>query len=1174
MTDLTGLRAAISRLHRYSEGALISELATQASFSAQQRKSIVGQAKHWVEDVRETGKPSLMEVFLEEYGLSSEEGLALMCLAESLLRVPDAETVDHLIADKIAPSAWEEHLGRSNSALVNASTWGLILTSRVLGDAGEAGATEQGALGVLQAAVRRVGEPVIRAAVQRAMKELGAQFVLGQTIEEASDRARSMERQGYTYSYDMLGEAALTQADADAYFDKYKEAILAIAENCRSDDPRVNPGISIKLSALHPRYEVAQHARVMVELVPRVAELARLAARGRMGLNVDAEEAARLDISLDVIEAVLADESLPEWDGFGVVVQAYGKRASAVIDWLYALSEHTNRKLMVRLVKGAYWDTEIKLAQIDGVEDFPVFSTKAATDISYMCCAKSLLEKTDRLYPQFATHNAHTLATIMELAGENTDAFEFQRLHGMGGALHKLVKEERATRCRIYAPVGMHRDLLAYLVRRLLENGANSSFVNQIVDMDIPAAEIAKDPLLWLDAGVSAPDAVRLPSALYAPARTNSKGWDINNAADMAAIEAVRAPYQTHQWDAKLTSVTGIKTRKRLEITNPFNPEDRVGTVIEATPEDVKRAVDKAIVWTQASAQERADILNAASNLYEAHYGEFFALLCREAGKALPDAIGELREAVDFLRYYGAESLKVPTAKPQGCFACISPWNFPLAIFTGQIAAALAAGNAVLAKPAESTPLVAALAVSLLHRAGVPKTVLQLLPGTGPVVGAALTSHPKVTGVCFTGSTQTAQRIYISMAEHLAPSAPLIAETGGLNAMIVDSTALPEQAVHDILTSAFQSAGQRCSALRVLYVQEDIAAPFQEMLFGAMDELRLGDPWHLSTDIGPVIDARAQHGIASYVELARAEGRVLKELSTSDAGYFIGPSVIGVSGINDLDREVFGPVLHMATFKAGELDQVVSDINASGYGLTFGLHSRITTRVETLKTQVHAGNVYVNRNQIGAIVGSQPFGGEGLSGTGPKAGGPHYLERFRAQVRLDRPNFDAQGAGRRAVSEAADVQALIDAAQAPEVPEYAPVDMPGPTGESNQLRLCPRGTVVCLGPTVQEAKAQAAIARAHGCAAIVVAQGYKGTSGIDGSLAPDVLAMVQGFACVCYWGSADRARAYRQALAQRSGPIIPLVTTQNLGAYCSHERHVCIDTTAAGGNAQLLAGVA
>lgn len=1174
MTDMTALRASLSHLHRASETQLISDLVVQAGFRAEQRNRIVAQAKSWVEDVREAGKPSLMEVFLEEYGLSSEEGLALMCLAESLLRVPDSETVDSLIADKIVPSAWEEHLGRSNSALVNASTWGLILTSRVLGDAGEAGVTEQGALGILQMAVRRVGEPVIRAAVQRAMKELGAQFVLGQTIHEASDKARSLEKQGYTYSYDMLGEAALTQADADAYFDKYKEAILVITENCHAEDPRLNPGISIKLSALHPRFEVAQYDRVMDELVPRVTELAHLAAQGCMGLNVDAEEAARLDISLDVIEAVISDTNLPDWDGFGVVVQAYGKRASAVIDWLYDLSERTQRKLMVRLVKGAYWDTEIKLAQIDGVEDFPVFSTKAATDISYMCCAKSLLEKKDRLYPQFATHNAHTLATVMELAGEWVDQFEFQRLHGMGGALHKQVKDDsqarsRPTRCRIYAPVGMHRDLLAYLVRRLLENGANSSFVNQIVDMDIPSDEIARDPFLWLDEGMPTSDSVLLPSRLYAPARANSKGWDINNRADMAAIEAARAPYLTGKWVAQPTSVKDIKGRTLLDITNPFDPTDHVGTVTKATPEDVKRAVKRATRWEGVTAQERADILTKASDLYEAHYGEFFALLCREAGKVLPDAIGELREAVDFLRYYGAESLKVPTAKAQGCFTCISPWNFPLAIFTGQIAAALAAGNAVLAKPAESTPLVAALAVNLLHQAGVPKTVLQLLPGTGPVVGAVLTSEPKVNGVCFTGSIQTAQHIHVSMAKHLASPAPLIAETGGLNAMIVDSTALPEQAVHDIITSAFQSAGQRCSALRVLYVQEDIAAPFQDMLFGAMDELQLGNPWHLSTDIGPVIDARAQKAIADYIEQARTEGRLVKALTTPDTGYFIGPSVIKVSGIHDLKKEVFGPVLHIATFKVGELDQVVFDINASGYGLTFGLHSRISARVDRLKTQIHAGNIYVNRNQIGATVGSQPFGGEGLSGTGPKAGGPHYLERFRAQVRLDRPDF-----AQHSVSNGTDVQTLIDKVKAPKLLDQTPLDMPGPTGESNQLSLYPRGTVLCLGPTEQEARAQVAIARARSCAAVAVAQNYTDKDGINGYLEPSLLATLQGFTCVCFWGETSRARDYRQALARRSGPIIPLVTTQNLGAYCSHERHVCIDTTAAGGNAQLLAGLA
>ncbi len=841
------------------EEALVRRLLADCRLDAAARARITDAGADLVRRIRGAARPGLMEVFLAEYGLSTDEGIALMCLAEALLRVPDAETMDALIEDKIAPSDWGRHLGRSASSLVNASTWALMLTGRVLDD------REPGVVGHLKAAVRRLGEPVIRTAVSRAMKEMGRQFVLGETIDKAMDRARELEAQGYTYSYDMLGEAARTEADARRYHLAYSKAITAIAAAARGNDIRSNPGISVKLSALHPRYEVAKRARVMEELVPRVRALAGLARAAGLGFNIDAEEADRLALSLEVIEAVLSDPALKGWDGFGVVVQAYGRRAGAVIDWLYALSQRLDRRIMVRLVKGAYWDAEVKRAQVMGLEGFPVFTRKQATDVSYIANARKLLGMTDRIYPQFATHNAHTVAAILDMATDPM-AFEFQRLHGMGERLHDIVHVDRGTRCRIYAPVGAHRDLLAYLVRRLLENGANSSFVNQIVNEEVPPETVASCPLTHMERVTAIPSpSVRAPAALFAP-RANSRGWDLTDAADLAAIEAARAPHAETLFEAAPLLAGRAAGGLRHEAANPATGA-RIGQVLTASPADVDTALRLAEPWA-APPEVRAEVLRRAADLYEADFGAMFALLAREAGKTLADAVSELREAVDFLRYY-AEAIATLRHPPRGVFACISPWNFPLAIFSGQIAAALAAGNAVLAKPAEQTPLIAARAVGLLHRAGVPASALQLLPGDGSV-GALLTRDPRVAGVAFTGSTETALAIRRAMADHLDPGAALIAETGGLNAMIVDSTALPEQAVRDILASSFQSAGQRCSALRCLYVQEDVAETITDMLFGAMEDLALGDPWHLATDIGPVIDAEAKAGIDAHIARARS----------------------------------------------------------------------------------------------------------------------------------------------------------------------------------------------------------------------------------------------------------------------------------------------------------------
>ncbi len=1151
MTTLTPLRNAMRAAILADQPTRIAALTAQANLTPHDRTAIATHAAALIRQVRAAGRSGLTEIFLAEYGLSTDEGVALMCLAEALLRVPDTETIDALIEDKIAPSDWGRHLGKSSSSLVNASTWALLLTGKVL-DTGDTNLAR-----ILRNAIKRLGEPVIRTAVRQAMKELGSQFVLGREIKEACENAAKMQAQGYTYSYDMLGEAAKTEADARRYHLSYSDAITALARHCTSDDIRANPGISVKLSALHPRYEVSQKQRVIEELVPRALSLALLAKSAGMGFNIDAEEADRLDLSLDVIEAILSNKALSGWHGFGVVVQAYGPRAAFVIDWLHTLATKLDRKIMVRLVKGAYWDTEIKRAQTLGLPGYPVFTRKGATDISYIANARKLLGMTDRIYPQFATHNAHSVAAILHMVGDR-DAFEFQRLHGMGEALHDAVLTTEKTRCRIYAPVGAHRDLLAYLVRRLLENGANSSFVNQIVDVSVEPETIAADPF----ASFAQPSRnLPMPREIYAP-RINSSGHDLTDPLVLANLESARHPFRTHRW--KAGSDTGQTPRN---ITNPADPADIVGEVFETTQNDLETTLQNASMWRE-TAEKRAEILRQTADLFEQNTAELFALLARESGKSLPDCESELREAVDFLRFYADEAERL-NPNPRGIFACISPWNFPLAIFTGQVAAALAAGNAVIAKPADQTSLIAHKTVQLLHKAGVPQSALHLLCGSGTAIGAPLSADPRIAGIAFTGSTATAQRINRAMAATGQPNAPLIAETGGINAMIVDSTALPEQAVRDIVASAFQSAGQRCSALRMLYLQTDIAAHFLEMLTGAMQELRLGNPWLCATDIGPVIDETACTKIKTHIETARREGRILAELSTPTDGTFIAPTLIRVSGIADLKDEIFGPVLHVATFEANEIDQVAAAINATNYGLTFGLHSRIDGRVQRLVDTIKAGNIYVNRNQIGAIVGSQPFGGENLSGTGPKAGGPHYLARFAATTD---PDIEAPTGVQ---IDPAQVQAAIAKLTATTIAQSA-TNLPGPTGESNRLSTYPRGVILCLGPDASSAAAQANEAQSAGCLAIAIAPGIPETASktfiaFDGILHPEALTTLKGFAAAAFW-NVPNARPFRQALAQRNGAIIPLVMSQNTPDRYLVERHICIDTTAAGGNASLLAG--
>ena len=1191
-------RKTIRDYYLADEHKVISELIANAQISQNDCDAISDRAAELVRSVRGNSKPTMMEKFLAQYGLTTKEGVALMCLAEALLRVPDKITIDALIEDKVASGNWGDHRGQSNSSLINSSTWALLITGKLIGPVDEKGLTQ-----TLRGLVKRMGEPLVRTAVAQAMKELGRQFVLGRNIQEALKQAKKYESKGYTYSYDMLGEAARTDTDALRYHRAYSEAIEQLAPACVHGDIRKNPGISVKLSALHARYEFGQRERVMSELVPRTLSLVKQAKAANMGFNIDAEEADRLDLSLDVIEAVLSDPELAGWDGFGVVVQAFGQRASHVLDWLYALSVKLDRRIMVRLVKGAYWDAEIKRAQVMGLDGFPVFTRKACSDVSYIACAKKLLEMTDRIYPQFATHNAHSVSAILQLA-KGQDCFEFQRLHGMGESLHEAVVSEGQARCRIYAPVGAHQDLLAYLVRRLLENGANSSFVNQIVDTSIKPEDIAQDPIAMVKALGSeiSSQAIARPVKIYGESRRNSKGWDITDPVVIETIEQGRTPFQNQTWQGGPVIAGDVTGTEVQVVRNPAKPDDVLGQVIQASAEDIETAISSSQQgfeqWASLSAEERGSCIRRFADLLEAHAHEFFALATREAGKTMLDAVAEVREAVDFALYYPNEAVRNKNAgEACGVIACISPWNFPLAIFSGQVLAGLAAGNAVIAKPAGQTVLISKKAVELMHEAGIPKAAIQLLPGSGSTVGAALTSDPRIAGVCFTGSTPTAQRINQVMAGSMAPEAPLVAETGGLNAMIVDSTALPEQVVRDVLASSFQSAGQRCSALRMLYVQKDIADHLLEMLFGAMDELKVGNPWELSTDVGPVIDKAAKAGIDAHCEKFEKMGRVLKRLAAPAEGIFVPPTVIKLEGIEELEDEIFGPVLHVATFEADEIDQVVDAINAKGFGLTFGLHTRVDNRVEQIISRVKVGNIYVNRNQIGAVVGSQPFGGEGLSGTGPKAGGPQYVRRFMKTESLSQQAVSTEGSvGTTRLQAAIDtldstqwvaendrqarlqqvfgsVEASLDA-----IPE----EMPGPTGELNRLTCAPRGVVLCLGPDKDSAMAQAGLALSQGNAVVVVAPDIEDVLrpatdsgipvvGIDGLLQPEALVLTTGFEAVASAADTQTLRYYRLALSQRDGALLPLITEQRNPERFVIERHLCVDTTAAGGNASLIA---
>ncbi|WP_329741724.1 bifunctional proline dehydrogenase/L-glutamate gamma-semialdehyde dehydrogenase PutA [Dyella sp. A6] len=1033
-TSIEPARVRITAAWLRDETEAVNDLLAQATLPPAERELVIDTAAGLVSRVRVRAKDqSAVESFMRQYDLSSEEGVLLMCVAEALLRIPDKATADKLIRDKLGDANWKRHLGQSESLFVNASTWGLMLTGRLVNLAEE---TRHDVTGALRRLVGRAGEPAIRLAVRQAMRIMGFQFVMGRNIGEALDRCAKKENAVYRYSYDMLGESALTAGTAERYQEDYRRAIAAIGSRGPFANHTDAPSISVKLSALHPRYEVAKRELARRQLTEKLLELSQLAMKQGIALSVDAEEADRLELSLDIIGDVFAHPSLEGWNGLGIVVQAYSKRTPFVIDWLIETARATKRRWYVRLVKGAYWDAEIKRAQEQGLAGYPLYTRKPNTDVSYLACARKLFDAgSDLIYPQFATHNAHSIAAVHHIARGRP--FEFQRLHGMGTDLYAEVigKDKLDVPCRVYAPVGSHEDLLPYLVRRLLENGANTSFVNRVVDESLPVRELVADPCETVRGFTSIPHPrIPLPVNLYGDnsvlaqnatsiTRKNSMGVNFSNDNELKALaEAVNANSGT--WTAAPLVPGAQPAGPVIQVTNPADRRQHVGSYTSADAATVDIALANAVAaqpdWDRLPAASRAAILEHAADQLEARRGEFIALCVREAGKSLPDAIAEIREAADFLRYYAAmarrlfgqpEQLPGPTGETnqlflngRGAFVCISPWNFPLAIFVGQVSAALAAGNSVIAKPAEQTSLIGYAAVKLLHEAGVPQNVLQYVPGDGAVVGVALTRDPRVAGVAFTGSTDTAWAINRALAARNAPIAALIAETGGQNAMIADSSALPEQIVKDVVASAFQSAGQRCSASRVLFVQQDIADKVIGMLAGAMAELKVGDPGQLSTDVGPVIDEDARQILVDHAARMDKEAKLIAEASidadVAAHGTFFAPRAYEIPSLDVLKREVFGPVLHVIRWNGEDLPKVVEQINATGYGLTLGVHSRIDDTVEYIHSHARVGNCYVNRNQIGAVVGVQPFGGEALSGTGPKAGGPHYLLRFAGERTL------------------------------------------------------------------------------------------------------------------------------------------------------------------------------
>ncbi|MCP1415790.1 RHH-type proline utilization regulon transcriptional repressor/proline dehydrogenase/delta 1-pyrroline-5-carboxylate dehydrogenase [Pseudomonas laurylsulfativorans] len=1226
------LRASITAAYRRPEPEVVPMLIEQARLPAPMAEATNKLAASIAEKLRNQksagGRAGIVQGLLQEFSLSSQEGVALMCLAEALLRIPDKGTRDALIRDKISTGNWHPHLGNSPSLFVNAATWGLLLTGKLVSTHNEAGLTSS-----LSRIIGKSGEPMIRKGVDMAMRLMGEQFVTGETIAEALANASKFETKGFRYSYDMLGEAALTEHDAQKYLASYEQAIHSIGKASHGRGIYEGPGISIKLSALHPRYSRAQYERVMDELYPRLLSLTLLAKQYDIGLNIDAEEADRLELSLDLLERLCFEPQLTGWNGIGFVIQAYQKRCPYVIDYVIDLARRSRHRLMIRLVKGAYWDSEIKRAQVEGLEGYPVYTRKVYTDVSYIACARKLLSVPEVIYPQFATHNAHTLSAIYHIAGQNyyPGQYEFQCLHGMGEPLYEQVvgkvSEGKLNRpCRVYAPVGTHETLLAYLVRRLLENGANTSFVNRIADQSISIQELVADPVAQIEqmatveGGFGLPHPrIPLPRDLYGSERANSSGIDMANEHRLASLSCALLATAHNHWKAAPMLGCASSNEAPAPVLNPSDLRDVVGHVQEATVEDVDNAIQCALnaapIWQATPPAERAAILERAADLMEAEIQPLMGLLAREAGKTFANAIAEVREAVDFLRYYAVQARNDFTNdahRPLGPVVCISPWNFPLAIFSGQVAAALAAGNPVLAKPAEQTPLVAAQAVRLLLEAGIPEGVLQLLPGRGETVGAGLVGDDRVKGVMFTGSTEVARLLQRNIAGRLDSQGrpiPLIAETGGQNAMIVDSSALTEQVVIDVVSSAFDSAGQRCSALRVLCLQEDSADRVIEMLKGAMAESRLGNPERLSVDIGPVIDAEAKAGIEKHIQAMRDKGRSVYQVAIADAeevkrGTFVMPTLIELESFDELQREIFGPVLHVVRYKRKDIDQLIGQINASGYGLTLGVHTRIDETIAKVIDNVNAGNVYVNRNIVGAVVGVQPFGGEGLSGTGPKAGGPLYLYRLLSTRPADAIE---QSFARGDAAVAPDVR-LREAMSKPLTALKAWADsnkfadlstlcvqfaaqsqsgitrvLAGPTGERNSYAILPREHVLCLAEVEGDLLTQLAAVLAVGGSA-VWPEGEL-TKALFARLPKDIQARIKlvadwnkdevVFDAVLHHGHSDQLRAVCQQVAKRAGAIVGVQGLSQGETNIALERLVIeralsVNTAAAGGNASLM----
>lgn len=1174
------LRSAITSAYRRPETECVPFLLQQASLKEPEKTKEL--ALKLVKALKEKTPSGGVESLIQEFALSSQEGIALMCLAEALLRIPDRATRDALIRDKISHGDWKSHMGGSPSLFVNAATWGLMITGKLV-----AVNSENNLSNALTRMIAKGGEPLIRKGVDMAMRMMGEQFVTGETIADALANSRKYEALGFRYSYDMLGEAATTEADAERYYRDYEQAIHAIGKASNGRGIYEGPGISIKLSALHPRYSRAQYDRVMSELLPRVIKLTQLCRQYDIGLNIDAEETDRLEISLDLLEALCQEPSLRGWNGIGFVIQAYQKRAPFVIDFVIDLARRTNHRLMVRLVKGAYWDSEIKRAQIDGLEGYPVYTRKVYTDVSYLACAKKLLAAPEAIYPQFATHNAQTLSSIYHLAGNNyyRGQYEFQCLHGMGEPLYEeVVGEKKLNRpCRVYAPVGTHETLLAYLVRRLLENGANTSFVNQVANNSVDINSLVQSPIDIANkiSPLGAPhEKIPLPRDLYKTStsnRLNSTGIDLSNEHRLGSLAASLLHSGNTKWQAAPSALGEWDSTRAIAVLNPADHRGTVGEVIEASSEEVQQAIERAksmsLIWQSTPVSERAALLRRAGDLLEGDMQNLLGLITREAGKSFPNGIAEVREAVDFLRYYADQieaNFDVEQHRPLGTVVCISPWNFPLAIFMGQVAAALAAGNTVLAKPAEQTPLIAAQGIAILHAAGIPADAVQLLPGRGETVGDQLISSPDVNGVMFTGSTEVARLIAAKLATRLdknGRSVPLIAETGGQNAMVVDSSALAEQVVADVLNSAFDSAGQRCSALRILCLQEDAADRVLGMIKGAMHELRVGNPHVLSTDIGPVIDSQAKQVIQTHIEKMRAKGykvEQIKPLDNAEFGTFVPPTLIEIDSIKALEREVFGPVLHVIRYKRENLDQLMHAINATGYGLTFGIHSRIDETIQHVSNTIHAGNIYVNRNIVGAVVGVQPFGGQGLSGTGPKAGGPLYLFRLLSlgNQHLPKP-FNLKDKN--------SLHAVL----------------PGPTGETNVYRIVPRGAILAMPATALGLVTQLSQIQGAGNRAVVVDSPNvrEWLKTVDSKLRNSIQFIQEeeidtvALDGALFEGDSDMLKALNERLSKRFGPIVIAygLTSNNLRdgenypeIGLVHEQSISTNTAAAGGNASLM----